>query len=82
MIVYNTPINPAAAIYFKGRPKRIVNERPYHVFQMPREDLDVLLKGGGPYSSRKGKRKATEEDIAREEIAGAWLRSFATDRLS
>ena len=55
---------------------------PYHVFQMPREDLDVLLKGDGPYSSRKGKRKATEEDIAREEIAGAWLRSFVADRLS
>ncbi|EJF65400.1 hypothetical protein DICSQDRAFT_99206 [Dichomitus squalens LYAD-421 SS1] len=42
---------------------------PYHVFQLPKEDLDVLLQGGGPYSSCKGKRKATEEDILREEIA-------------
>ena len=35
---------------------------PYHVFQHPREDL---LKAG------KGKRKATETEILRSEVAGA-----------
>lgn len=37
---------------------------PYHVFQHPAEDLHTL-------SGRKGKRKATEEDLLREEIAGS-----------
>jgi hypothetical protein len=39
---------------------------PYHVFQHPKEDLLQLQ-----YGERKGKRKATEEDLLREEIAGA-----------
>lgn len=43
---------------------------PYHVFQQPREDLDAVLQSGSIYPSRKGKRKATEEDLLREEIAG------------
>ncbi|TFK90586.1 hypothetical protein K466DRAFT_543279 [Polyporus arcularius HHB13444] len=42
---------------------------PYHVFQQPKEDLDVLIQYGTPLPSRKGKRKATEEDLLREEIA-------------
>lgn len=37
---------------------------PYHIFQHPKEDL--LAPTG-----RKGKRKATEEDLLREEIAGS-----------
>lgn len=40
---------------------------PYHIFQHPAEDLAQLVHGG----SRKGKRKATEEDLLREEIAGS-----------
>lgn len=37
---------------------------PYHVFQHPKEDfIDT---------SSKGKRKATEEDLLREEIAGVY----------
>ena len=39
---------------------------PYHIFQHPAEDLAQLAHG-----SRKGKRKATEEDLLREEIAGS-----------
>ena len=42
---------------------------PFHVFQQPKEDLDALLQCGG-HPSRKGKRKATEEELLREEIAG------------
>ncbi|PIL36103.1 hypothetical protein GSI_01763 [Ganoderma sinense ZZ0214-1] len=42
---------------------------PYHVFQLPREDLEGLLQNGTVLTSRKGKRKATEEDLLREEIA-------------
>ena len=43
---------------------------PYHVFQQPREDLETLIRHGTLLPSRKGKRKATEEDLLREEIAG------------
>ncbi|WP_159075517.1 hypothetical protein [Mycobacterium tuberculosis] len=43
---------------------------PFHVFQQPKEDLDVLLQCGSLRTSLKGKRKATEEDLLREEIAG------------
>lgn len=46
---------------------------PYHVFQQPREDVDAVLQSGSIYPSRKGKRKATEEDLLREEIAGMML---------
>lgn len=44
---------------------------PFHIFQQPKEDLD-MLRGHTtyPYNSPKGKRKATEEDLLREEIAG------------
>ncbi|KAI0663595.1 hypothetical protein C8Q70DRAFT_951165 [Cubamyces menziesii] len=42
---------------------------PYHVFQQPKEDLDTVLQTGSVHPSRKGKRKATEEDLLREEIA-------------
>lgn len=37
---------------------------PYHIFKHPEEDLRKL-------TGRKGKRKATEEDLIREEIAGS-----------
>ena len=37
---------------------------PYHVFQHPAEDLQTI-------TGNKGKRKATEEDLLREEIAGS-----------
>ena len=37
---------------------------PYHIFQHSKEDLYTL-------TGRKGKRKATEEDLLREEIAGS-----------
>ncbi|KAI0355564.1 hypothetical protein OH77DRAFT_1402512 [Trametes cingulata] len=49
---------------------------PYHIFQQPKEDLDAILRSESIHPSRKGKRKATEEDLLREEIAGA---SFALD---
>ena len=39
---------------------------PYHVYQLPMEDLVPLSQSPG-----KGKMKATEEDLLREEIAGA-----------
>ncbi|KAI0769712.1 hypothetical protein BD413DRAFT_694254 [Trametes elegans] len=42
---------------------------PYHVFQQPKEDLDAYLQSGSVRSSPKGKRKATEVDLLREEIA-------------
>ncbi|KAH9892494.1 hypothetical protein C8Q73DRAFT_648680 [Cubamyces lactineus] len=42
---------------------------PYHIFQQPKEDLDTVLQTGSVHPSRKGKRKATEEDMLREEIA-------------
>ncbi|KAI0949536.1 hypothetical protein AcW1_009122 [Taiwanofungus camphoratus] len=41
---------------------------PYHVFQHPKRDLDDVQSRRKP-SSRKGKCKATEEDLLREEIA-------------
>ncbi|KAI0374125.1 hypothetical protein BV20DRAFT_962102 [Pilatotrama ljubarskyi] len=41
---------------------------PYHIFQQPK-DLDAILLSGSIRPSRKGKRKATEEDLLREEIA-------------
>ncbi|CCM01109.1 uncharacterized protein FIBRA_03157 [Fibroporia radiculosa] len=43
---------------------------PYHVFQHPQEDL-AGLTSQRVFPSRKGKRKATEEDLLREDIAGA-----------
>lgn len=44
---------------------------PYHIFLHPREDLQTIIHPHVPQSSViKGKRKATEEDILREEIAG------------
>ncbi|KAH9858813.1 hypothetical protein C2E23DRAFT_899171 [Lenzites betulinus] len=42
---------------------------PYHIFQQPKEDLDAVLQSGSVRPSRKGKRKATEEDLLRDEIA-------------
>ncbi|KAI0704989.1 hypothetical protein C8T65DRAFT_653335 [Cerioporus squamosus] len=59
---------------------------PYHVFQQPKEDLDILIQHGTPLPSRKGKRKATEEDLLREEIADTkfaldcWKRKRALER--
>lgn len=49
---------------------------PFHVFQQPREDLYALLQGG-VLSSRKGKRKATEQDLLREEIAGMYPTAYS-----
>ncbi|KAH9948552.1 hypothetical protein B0H21DRAFT_732989 [Amylocystis lapponica] len=42
---------------------------PYHVFQQPKEDLNAQINSYTPVASRKGKRKATNEDLLREEIA-------------
>ncbi|OBZ67273.1 hypothetical protein A0H81_12834 [Grifola frondosa] len=42
---------------------------PYHVFHQPKEDLDAQTNSQHASSYRKGKRKATEEDLIREEIA-------------
>ncbi|KAI0630267.1 hypothetical protein C8Q77DRAFT_1137268 [Trametes polyzona] len=42
---------------------------PYHIFQQPKEDLDAVLQSGSVHPSRKGKRKATAEDLLRDEIA-------------
>ncbi|RPD74198.1 hypothetical protein L226DRAFT_464222 [Lentinus tigrinus ALCF2SS1-7] len=59
---------------------------PYHVFQQPKEDLETLIQYGTPLPSRKGKRKATEEDLLREEIADTkfalecWKRKRALER--
>ncbi|KIP08437.1 hypothetical protein PHLGIDRAFT_127050 [Phlebiopsis gigantea 11061_1 CR5-6] len=52
---------------------------PYHIFQHPKEDLYTL-------TGRKGKRKATEEDLLREEIAetkfaiDCWKRKTTLER--
>ena len=45
---------------------------PYHVLQIPKEDLDAMIHRP-LFSSKKGKSKATEADFAREEIAGTLL---------
>ncbi|OSD06779.1 hypothetical protein PYCCODRAFT_1430974 [Trametes coccinea BRFM310] len=42
---------------------------PYHIFQQPKEDLDAMLQAGTLNPFGKGKRKATEADLLREEIA-------------
>lgn len=53
---------------------------PYHVFQHPAADLAALRRRGAvdvaatattSTGTGKGKRKATEEDLLREEVAGA-----------
>ena len=41
---------------------------PYHIYQHPLEDLFAFA-----HPNRKGKRKATEEDLLREEIKGTLL---------
>ncbi|CDO74457.1 hypothetical protein BN946_scf184979.g12 [Trametes cinnabarina] len=59
---------------------------PYHIFQQPKEDLEAMLQSGSPRASLKGKRKATEEDLLREEIADTkfaiqcWKRRRALER--
>lgn len=53
----DTPFRDAADVV-----KRLL---PYHIYQHPFEDLAPLL-----HPSKKGKMKATEEDLLREEIAG------------
>ncbi|EMD37382.1 hypothetical protein CERSUDRAFT_94394 [Gelatoporia subvermispora B] len=42
---------------------------PYHVFQQPKDDLRTHLDSFSTSATRKGKRKATEEELLREEIA-------------
>ena len=42
---------------------------PYHVFQIPKEDLDAMIHRP-LLSSTKGKSKGTEADYVREDIAG------------
>ena len=49
---------------------------PYHVFQHPQEDLDAPPGPKTAAASRKGKRKATDEDLLREEIAGAFSHAY------
>ncbi|KAI0819987.1 hypothetical protein BC628DRAFT_1331428 [Trametes gibbosa] len=59
---------------------------PYHIFQQPKEDLDAVLRSGSVRPSRKGKRKATEEDLLRDEIADTkfalecWKRRTALEK--
>lgn len=44
---------------------------PYHIFLQPKDDLRPLIDPcPSTLHSRKGKRKATEDDLLREEIAG------------
>lgn len=43
---------------------------PYHVFQIPKEDLTAMIDRP-LFSSAKGKSKATEADYVCEDIAGA-----------
>lgn len=46
---------------------------PYHIFQHPKEDLEAIAYSNSPAPiSGKGKRKASEEDLLREEIAGVY----------
>lgn len=50
---------------------------PYHIFLHPKEDLRPLTDPcPSTLHSRKGKRKATEEDLLREEIAGTYSDSI------
>lgn len=48
---------------------------PYHVFQHPAEDLHAP-------AGRKGKRKATEADVLRAEIAGSHRSPVSVSRAS
>lgn len=48
---------------------------PYHIYQHPLEDLFAFT-----HPNRKGKRKATAEDLIREEIKGALVASYVTVR--
>ncbi|KZT11024.1 TPR-like protein [Laetiporus sulphureus 93-53] len=58
---------------------------PYHVFHHPKEDLEAFMKRP-IFTPQKGKRKATEEDLLREEIAetkfalDCWRRRKALER--
>ena len=62
----NSALNPDIDTPFRNSTDVIQRLLPYHVFQHPAEDLATLCRG----SNAKGKRKATEEDLLREEIAG------------
>lgn len=42
---------------------------PYHIFQIPKEDLNIMIHRP-LFSSAKGKSKATEADYVHEDIAG------------
>ena len=72
-------LNPDVDTPFEDEQDVVRRLLPYHVFLHPREDLEVLL--GRPLSelrgytafrvgSGKGKRKATKEELVREEIRG------------
>ncbi|KAK7692740.1 hypothetical protein QCA50_004373 [Cerrena zonata] len=61
----NSALNPDVDTPFRDATDVIQRLLPYHIFQHPAEDIAVLCRG----SISKGKRKATEEDLLREEIA-------------
>lgn len=62
----NVALNPDIDTPFLNATDVIQRLLPWHVFQHPAEDIATLRSG----NIGKGKRKATEEDLLREEIAG------------
>ncbi|KAI0093062.1 hypothetical protein BDY19DRAFT_989740 [Irpex rosettiformis] len=71
---HNSVLDPDIESPFEDARDAVHRLLPYHVFLQPREDLEMLLerplselRGHGAYR-RKGKRKATEEELVREEI--------------
>lgn len=57
-------LHPDVETPFQDASDAIQRLLPYHVFQQPKEDLQSVTNPG------KGKRKATEEELLREEIQG------------
>lgn len=57
-------LSPDSETPFRDATDVVKRLLPYHIFQYPKEDL-MNISG---YA--KGKRKATEEELLREEIAG------------
>lgn len=73
-------LNPDTETPFSDAHDVVKRLLPYHVFLQPRRDLKMLLerplselRGYSAFRvDGKGKGKATEEELAREEIRGAW----------
>lgn len=72
----NAALNPDVDTPFTDAADVVKRLLPYHVFQHPAEDLASMSHGIG-----KGKRKATEEDLLREEIAGMIIVSMFVSSL-